>query len=192
MLIDLIKNAGNAIHYSDRPILKEDMEYVIDAGRFSGSIESERPWILGVIDDKKLTHELIKCCHNHKGMGTAPVLIALCTKRMSDEDINLEKYRLGKLKDEINDIDPNVLDILSAKEHQTLIAAQNMILAAGERGISSCIVSHFDVYKASKILKIPNSHLATYILTLGFQDGTPKPTEIKPEDDLIFYNAYNK
>lgn len=190
MLTDLLKNLMNVQKYSDKPVSNEDLEYALSAGRLSSPISGAKSWMLGVIDDKKVIEDISKCCHNHKYIGGAGVLIAICTKRMSDEDMEFEKFRLGKLKDEIYDIDSNVLDIICGREHQSLIAAENIALAACECGMNPHIYAHFDVYKASKVLKIPNSHLVTYLITLGFHGGDGGKTEIAMEEEIVFHNSF--
>ena len=192
MLIDIIKSRRSIRKFTDKQILKEDLMYVLDAGRLAPSGGNEQPWIFGIIDDRELINELARYSNNQRWIANAPVVIALCTKRMSDEDMDVEKYRLGKLKEDLYDIDPNVFDIICAHEHQALIAAQNMTLTAWEKGIGSCIIAYLDVYKASKLLKVPNSHLVTYLLALGYPDIESTPKNLKSLDEIIFYNKYDK
>lgn len=191
MLMDTIKGRRSIRKYKNIPIPEEDLMYILEAGRLAPSGGNEQPWLFGLVDDKKLIGELAKCCNNQKWINSAPAVAVICTKRFSDDDLDVEKYRLGKLKDEIYDMDPNVLDIICAQEHQALLPAMNMMLAAHERGIGSCIVAYVDVYRASKVLKVPNSHLVTYLLTLGYGDAEPKPKDTKPMDDILFRNTYD-
>jgi nitroreductase len=111
---------------------------------------------------------------------------------MDDEYLDMEKYRLGKLKEELYDIDPNVLDIICAREHGAFSAAEMMALAACERGISSCIERYFDVYKASRILRVPNSHLVTYLIALGYSNELSGEMSSNIESAPIFYNIFDK
>jgi Nitroreductase len=192
MLLDIIKSRRSIRSYLDREIPDEDLQYILECGRHAPSGGNEQPWMFGVIDDRELIQEIARNSSGQKWIGSAPAVIALCTKRFSDEDLNVEKYRLGKLREEIYDVDPNVLDILCAQEHQALIAAENMALAAAERGIGSCIVALVDIYRVSKILKVPNSHLVTYILTLGYPAKAPNERQVKTMDEIVFHNIYNK
>lgn len=192
MLLDVIQGRRSIRTYNNTKISDDDIHYILEAGRYAPSGGNAQPWLFGVIDDRELINELVKCCHNQKWIAAAPVVIALCTKRFSEDDVDMEKYRLGKLNDEIYNMDPNVLDILCAREHQTLLAADNMMLAAYERNIGSCLIAYFDVYKASKLLKVPNSHLVTYLLTLGHYDTIPAPKEVKPSEEIVFNNIYDK
>lgn len=192
MFLDIVKNRRSIRKYKDSLISDEDLEYIIDAGRLAPSGGNEQPWLFGVIRDKKLISELVKCCRNQRWIASSPVVIALCTKRLTEDDLDVEAYRLGKLKEELYDIDSNVLDIIGAQEHQALLAAGNMTLAAAEKGIGSCIVAYVDVYKASRLLKVPNSHLVTYILTLGAADVVPASRKVKDFNEVVFYDQYDK
>lgn len=190
MFLDLVKYRRSIRNYEEKKIPDEDLKYILDCGRLAPSGGNEQPWLFGVVDDKHLLEELAKCCNGQKWIGTAQAAIAICTRRMSEGDMDVEKYRLGKLHEEIYDINPNVLDIICPQEHQALIAAENMALAAAERNIGSCIVAYVDVYRASKILKVPNSHLVTYLLALGYASKVPGERSIKPEEEVVFHNQY--
>jgi len=191
MIIDTIKNLKKVYKYSDKTISNEDIQYILDAGKSSQANGNKLLCIFGIIDDKNLITQLSKCCGGNRWIQTAPVVIAICTARMTHEDIETERFKLGKLKDDIYDIDSNVLDIICANGHQSLIAAQNMVLAACERGIGSCIVSNIDVYKASKLLKIPNSHLVTYLITIGYESGNSQKNETNTDNCIVFNNIYD-
>lgn len=190
MILDLIKERRSIRKYLDINISKEDINYILEAGRYAPSGGNEQPWRFGIIDDKNIIKEIVKACRNQKWIGNAPVIIALCTKRSKDEDLSVEMYRLGKLKDEIYNIDSNVIDILCAREHQTLIAAENIMLAARERNIGSCLVSYIDVYRASKVLNLPDDYLVTFIITLGYEEESKDNKDIKKLEDVVFYNHF--
>lgn len=190
MFWDLVKSRRSIRSYKETKIPDDDLKYILDCGRLAPSGGNEQPWLFGVVDDRYLLEELAKCCHGQKWIGTAKVAIAICTRRMSEGDLEVEKYRLGKLHEEIYDINPNVLDILCPQEHQALIAAENMAIAAAEKNIGSCVVAYLDVYKASKILRVPNSYLVTYILTLGYALKVPDERSMKPAEEIVFHNQY--
>jgi nitroreductase len=190
MILEIIQSRRSIRQYIDRPVAEEDLEYILEAGRYSQSGGNEQPWLFGVIDDKGLISELVKCCRGQKWINTAPVVLALCTRRLEEGDLEVEKYRLGKLKEEIYNIDPNALDILLAQEHQALIAVENITLAAREKGLGTCVVAYVDVYRASRVLQVPNSHLVTYLITLGYPGMEPGKREVKPLDEIVFHNTY--
>lgn len=200
MITELLKKCGNTRRFSSREIFKDDIEYMLDAGRIyisrwascftnasataedKASAEEEGiqdTVTIEAINDKKLIGELARCCHNGRWLEGASLLFVLCTKRMDNDDLFVEKYRLGKLKDELYDMDPNVLDILNARQHIALSAANIIALTAGMKGMAFNIISCFDVYKASRVLKMPNSHLVSYMIALGFSDDTLKLSEEK-------------
>lgn len=190
MFLDLVKTRRSIRNYEAKKIPDEDLKYILDCGRLAPSGGNEQPWLFGVVDDRDLMEELAKCCHGQKWISTAQSVIAICTKRMSEGDMEIEKYRLGKLHEEVYDINPNVLDILCSQEHQALIAAENMALSAAEKNIGSCIIAYIDVYRASKILKVPNSHLVTYLLTLGYASKLPEERSVKTAEEIVFHNVY--
>lgn len=189
MLESLIQKCGCTRKFIDKDIPLDDLKYIIDAGKLEITRDS---LMIGIVNDEKLVSELSGCCHGSRWTGKVPVVVVLCTKRMSDEDMDIEKYRLGKLRDELYDIDPNVIDILCAREHAVISTANIMALAACERGIGSCIEAYFDIYKASRILRVPNSHLVTYLLALGFSNESLRKETLDIESVSFFHNVYDK
>lgn len=189
MLEDLISKYGMTYKFNGKEIPEDILEYIIKPVKLCSSIYGKDMLLIGIISDEELIKGLVKCCRNQKWMENAPVIAAVCTRRMADEDLEVERYRLGKLKDELYDIDPNVVDILCSGEHTALCAANMMALAACEKGAGSRICAYFDVYKASKLLKVPNSHLVSYLLAIGYADE-PETKRGNTAEDNVFYNTY--
>lgn len=192
MLESLVSKCRYTRKFIDKYIPDEDLKYVIDAGKLEIARKDYSSLMIGIVNDEKLISELSGCCHSSRWSGRIPAMAVICTRRMEDEDLEIEKYRLGKLRDELYDIDPNVIDILCSREHAAAAAANIMALAACERGISSCLEAYFDVYRASRILRVPNSHLVTYLLALGFSNKPLKEEEPGMEDVPVFWNIYDK
>lgn len=190
MFLDLIKSCTSVKKYDETKIPEEDLRYILGCGMYTPDEEDDQPCLFGVVDDKDLLEELSRCCRNQRWIAGTSCAIAVCTRRMSEENLEIEKYRLGKLHEEVYDINPNVLDILCAREHTAMSAAQKMALAACERNIGSCIISYLDVFRASKILKVPNSHLVTYLLTLGYPPKASAERNVNPSEGLVFHNRH--
>ena len=71
MILDLLKSRRSVRKYSDKKITKEQIDYIIEAGRLSPSGGNEQPWKFGVITDKELIKEIAKLAYNQKWIAGA-------------------------------------------------------------------------------------------------------------------------
>lgn len=64
-------------------------------------------------------------------------------------------------------------------EHDVGLAAGNIVLAAFEKGIGSCIIGAFDRKNLVKILAIPSNYFLDLVLALGYPAEKPEIEEGK-------------
>ncbi|MFW5873657.1 MAG: nitroreductase family protein [Bacillota bacterium] len=107
---------------------------IIEAGRLSPSVGNEQPWKFGAINRQELIIEISKIAYNQNWIGSAKLLIVLCTDIMSDErgGRDIQKARFQEFKTEIEKLDQELYSKLNQEEHQTKIAGTHMVLAALE------------------------------------------------------------
>jgi len=68
------------------------------------------------------------------------------------------------------------------------IAAENIVLAAWEKGIGSCILCDIDRYKIADILRIPHDYNVEMVISLGYPGEVcvAEDAEIKKMDDAAY------
>ena len=51
MLLDLLRKRYSCRNFSDKPISKDIIDYMLECGRLSASGGNDQPWMFGVITD---------------------------------------------------------------------------------------------------------------------------------------------
>jgi len=72
----------------------------------------------------------------------------------------------------------------------TVIALENMVLAAWSLGIGSCWIGSFNEQKIKKLLKIPENWKIVALATLGYPVEQPNPRKKKPANELFSHNEF--
>ncbi|MBC7958793.1 MAG: nitroreductase family protein [Vallitaleaceae bacterium] len=192
MILDLLKQRYSARQFSEKPILKADLEDILEAGRISPSGGNEQAWHFIVVNDPELIFSLSDVCFNQSWIRTSPLAILLCVEPVSDErgcrNIQCSKYE--HLREDILNMPKELFDALNQEEHQTKIAGTQMSVVALEKGIYSTWVSYFDASAVSQLLKLPSSVQPAEILVFGYPKTTGKMRTKKNTKDIVHYNGY--
>lgn len=130
--------------FTDRAIVVDDVDRIVNAGRRAGSSKNLQRWAFIVVREreslKKLSHAGPFAGH----IEGAALAIALVTPDPRAEDAPLSiVWDLGR-------------------------AAQNMVLAAWELGIGSCPATVYDHPHVHALLGIPDDHHCEYVLSFGY------------------------
>ena len=177
MLI-LLESRQSDRRYTDRPVEKEKIDRITEAGRLSPSACNGQPWHFIVVDEPELREKVAEATASEVlRMNTfvrqTPVLIVIVREKS-----NLTS-RAGDL---IKKKDYSLMDIG--------IATASMAFQATAEGLGSCIVGWFDDKSIGKLLGIPKSKRAELILVVGYTDSTHRTKTRKPEGEVITRNRY--
>ena len=72
----------------------------------------------------------------------------------------------------------------------TIIALENMVIAAWSLGVGSCWIGAFNEEKIKKILNIPDHWKIVALVTFGYPAEQPKPRKKKQFDELFSFNSF--
>lgn len=72
------------------------------------------------------------------------------------------------------------------------IAAQNIMLAAYEMGIGSCVALSYAKVAIQEILNMPEGVEPLLVITLGYSAEAPEPPTRKPLNQIAFVDEYGK
>jgi nitroreductase len=129
--------------FSARPLPKEHVMRIIDAGRRAGSSKNMQRWAFVVVRDRDRLAELAKAGPWAGHIAGASVAIALVTPDPKGPDQPLSvMWDLGR-------------------------AAQNMVLAAWDLGIGSAPATLYDHDLVRSLLKLPDDHHCEFVLSFG-------------------------
>ena len=131
--------------YTDEPVSKADIDYIMECVRLAPSACNRQPWkfLLVVSDEAK---QKLRQCYGRPWLATAPMYV-LCLK-----DVNNCWVRPDDSKPH-GDVDLG-------------IAVEHLCLAAAERGLGTCWVCNYDVDAVSRLFPV-EGYEAVAIIPLG-------------------------
>jgi len=163
-LVDTILTRRSIRKYESKPIPKEVLEKILEAGRMAPSAMNRQSWHFVVVTDDAVKHELSNGLYN-RFIRTAPVVIVGCARR---------------------DRIAGELSIISAA-----IALENMVIAAWASGVGSCWIGAFQNNKIKRLLAIPENWEIVGLIPFGYPAETPKPHTKKPLTEITSYNKFS-
>jgi len=177
-MLELIISRQSDRKYSDKPVEKEKLERIIEAGRMAPSACNAQPWKFIVVDDPSIRKKVAeaasaKLIGMNTFVGQAPLLLVIVREKP-----NMSSKIGGTIKNK----DYSLIDIG--------IAAENICLQAKAEGIGSCIIGWFDERMLRKILNIPKTKRVELIISLGYSLSEQREKRRKPADLTISYNKY--
>ncbi len=131
---------------------KEELDYILEAGRMSPSSIGMEQWKFLVIKDEILKSKIRKVSWDQPQITTSSELIVILYKKQMRSDTPYIKSQFKKIfgADEVGDWYKQFIDVRSDEElecwstKQCYIAAANMMTAAAYIGIDSCPIEGFD------------------------------------------------
>ncbi|MGZ3810417.1 MAG: nitroreductase [Mucilaginibacter sp.] len=183
--------------YQQRPVARELIEQVIDAGRMAPTAMMKQPWRFYVLTEPTSIAEFSKAIIKtltHEMMHEGPAGIA---KLAMGALYNLYYGDLLKGPDIFYGA-PVVIFIAASKDepwacYDVSMCAQNMMLAAKALGLDSCplgvgkSVEHTPIYYK---LKIPYPEQVFLALVIGYGDAHPKAHK-RIKDNVVYVNDTN-
>jgi nitroreductase len=134
----------------DRPVPKEVLEKILDAGRLAPSACNYQPWKFLVISSSAML-EKVHACYHRNWFKEAPLILVL---------LGLRNQAWNRTYDGYNSIETDVA-----------IAMTHIILAAENEGIGACWVAAYDPVVLKKAISPKENELIFGITPLGY----PKP-----------------
>ena len=133
-----------------RPISKEILEKILDAGRVAPSACNNQPWKFLVISSSPLL-EKVKESYNREWFKEAPHILVI---------IGLRDQAWIRSYDGYNSIETDIA-----------IAMTHIILAAENEGVGTCWIAHYNPVILREAIKLEDNQLIFGITPLGY----PKP-----------------
>src|SRR4030066_732853 len=152
-VLKAIKNRRTIRRFKPNPVDEEMLQMILEAGRWAPSFSNLQPWRFIVIKDQDLKNALDKAAREsvlHLGINEAPVVILVCVDRR---------------------IDPlHAIEAGSAATQNMTLAAHSLGLGAGWIGIWGTEAET----SIRKILKLPDTICAAWLLPIGIPDESPE------------------
>ena len=173
--------------YEDRPIEESVKRAILEAAIQAPSAGNMALYTILDITDSEMKQKLSVSCDNQPFIATAPMVLVFCADYRRWYDV------FCKYVDPVRK--PDMGDLFLA-EADTLIAAQNAVVAAHSLGLGSCyigdITENYEYHK--ELLNLPQYVVPTAMLVLGYpteqQLSRPKPPRHNV-DSLVHENGYD-
>ena len=152
-----------------RPISDTSLHHVLQAGRMSGSSKNTQPWWFIAITDREILTALSKCGDFAQHLAGATLAVAI----VFEPQFYRGEFDSGR-------------------------AAQNMMLAAWNDGIGSCIASMHREDAAKAALNVPTEYRLQHIISFGYplsaDQGTPaiKYQGRKPLNEIVMRETWRQ
>jgi len=163
-----IKMRRSIRHYKDKPVEREKLKKVLEAGRLAPSAGNMQEWKFIVVSDKNTREKLAMAAHS-RFVVEAPLVIVACA---TITDCVLESGQLAY-----------PMDVAIAVDHMTLKAV--------EEGLGTCWVGDFDERKVKEALNIPDDVRVVTLLTLGYPKYVPGPRKRKKLEEIVAYEKWS-
>jgi len=181
--MNTIMNHRSIRKYKSDPIEESILNDILLAGTRASTTGNMQVYSIIVTTDQEIKNQLSPCHFNQPMVKQAPVVLTFCA------DFNrFNKWCLQRKA--IPGYD-NFLSFFTAAI-DALLAAQNVCIAAEERGLGICYLGT-TTYTADKIidvLKLPKGVVPITTVTLGYPDETPELTDRLPLASILHQQIY--
>ncbi|WP_026356529.1 nitroreductase family protein [Mycobacterium sp. 141] len=153
---DAIRARRNVRSYLPDPVSEQDLNRIAEAGWRAPSAANRQHWDFVIVTDRGQLQELSTVWRGAGHIASAPAAIALVVPEAADEHTKLiDQYDLGQ-------------------------ATLAMTIAATDLGIGTGHSSVGDQPKARAILGVPDDHLVSFLLGVGYPADRPFRPILKP------------
>jgi nitroreductase len=167
---DAIRARRNVRQYTDRPIAREDLERILDAGRRAPSAGNWQPWNFVVVVERAQLSELSQVWRAAGHVARSAATIAIVAQEPADaRQRDLLEYDLGQ-------------------------ATANVMLAAADLGIGSGHSAVADQEQARRVLGFPDGYFCVYLVALGYPADRPLRPLVRPDrrslDEVVHWERW--
>src|ERR1700754_1860339 len=153
---DAIRARRDVRDYTADPVPDEHLTRIAEAGWRAPSASNRQHWDFVVVTDREQLTELATVWQGARHIAAAPAAIALVVPEPADDRTRVvDQYDLGQ-------------------------ATLAMMLAATDLGIGTGHSSVGDQEKARKILGVPEDHIVSFLLGIGYPADRPLRPIVKP------------
>jgi len=193
-IFNLIKERKTIRKYTDKPIPKETLDKILEAGIWGPSVPSFlriQPWQFVVVTDKETISKLswVVLEKSKKSGAGVNILMSSASRIIASAPVSILIYNsqdLQKVKNKYKEAYANFAEIIPRAELSAISAAvQNMILMAEALQVSSCWLDTplFCKDEINKLIKTDNELIA--VLTLGYSAEEGKRSPRKPASEAV-------
>jgi len=178
-IIKTIKERRSVRAYTDKQLSQEDIELILEAGRYAPTAHNEQPWHFTVVQNKTLLDEI--------NIKAKAIMAGSDNEWMQGVGSNPDFHLMYNA--------PTVIFVSSKKdamgiETDTCAAIENMLLAAESLGIGSVWVGLLWFYlaldEAPAKLQLPDGYKPLHGVAFGYASGPKLPAPLRNPDVVTY------
>jgi nitroreductase len=168
-VIDTILNRRSVREFTDKPVSNEDINIILNAGRWAPSGLNNQPWRFIVIRNRETIQELSKCTNYSGIVAGAPLLIATFLDTETSYNRTKDIEAIGA-------------------------AIQNMLLACCELGLGGVWLGEIlnQKEKVNSILECPSKLELMSALAIGEPIPKERTSTRKDLSEIAFHEKYGQ
>ncbi len=167
-VLEAIKARRSIRQFTDKPIGEDALERLLDAARWAPTASNQQRWRFVVVTSPPIKELIRKFAPGI--FATPAAFVVICTEKAPDANPWAEATYLA----------------------DCAIAAQNIMLAAYEMGIGSCVALSYAKVAVQEILDIPQGVEPLLIVTLGYPAESPASPPRLELKEIAFLDEYGK
>ena len=169
IVIDTILNRRSVREFTDKPVSKEDINTILNAGHWAPSGLNNQPWRFVVIRDRETIQKLSECTHYSGIVAGAPLLIATFLDNETSYSITKDIEAIGA-------------------------AVQNMLLACCELGLGGVWLGEIlnQKKKVNSILGCPSNLELMSVLAIGEPVPKERTSTRRALSEIVFDEKYGQ
>lgn len=198
LFLDMMNHRFACKLFSEQKIPKEDLEFILEAGRLSPSSFGVEQWKFVVVQNQEIKDAIEKVAWNQKQISTSSDLLVILARkdvRSSDAYTKTQLKRwglsqegfdsfIGLYKSWVDGRDDHTIEMWSEK--QCYIAAGNMMSAAAFIGIDSCPIEGFMSDKVDEILGLDTSIFqSALVIPFGYRASEQRGKHRLSFDEVV-------
>ena len=159
--------------FKDEPVAREVLLELVEKAALAPSASNLQAWRFCVIDDAA---QVRKVDMFSPGLsGKPPAIIAIC----SDYGYAQQKTSGSNYK-----VYGCIMD--------ASMAAENLMLAAVEKGLGTCAIKSYNDAAVRKLLNLPETLHLELLISVGYPDADPQMPARKGLDEIVFFNSWEE
>jgi nitroreductase len=167
-LLEAITSRRSIKQFKPRPIEKDKLERVLEAGRLAPSAKNRQAWRFVVLQKQVLREKIREAAFGDEKVGQAPAIVAICTTNIDYTMPN------GQLSYPID----------------LAFAAAFMMVQATAEGLGTCCVTTYDEQLIRDLISVPFSMRVVLLLLVGYPQELPEPASRKPLKRIVGYEHW--
>ena len=165
-----IKGRRSVRNFTGESVDKDTLLKLLEAAVWAPSGGNGQTWRFVVITDTAMMKKIKMVSPGLLGDPPAVIVIA--------QDMALAQHKGGKMGPK------------SITKMDSAIASQNIMLAAYEMGLGTCVIASFHPGAVAKLLAMPENIQPHLLVSVGHPDADPPPPA-RLLEEVFWFEAYN-